>query len=669
MRLSGGPGIDGMEEFDQTLFLRRRTFREEQILPNESGEALKYQVITPYEGATFPSPEQAVIRKYYIPDFAQDGQGIEVDPKTDWWFQFDENSIAVIQERAGATQQLLGKLYNPDNSLTMAALELRAETRGQIAANLNGLSLGSHSSALNAAPAGMSKYVHLGLWDPRLVFRKLKGERDSDYGQRLGSICDPLTMYRLHHELANQVDYMPIERDVSVDVKTHMLFISFYNRLDEAKKTALQEVIRGMGKAELKNFLNAFQVCELNLDLGAAILNIAANRGDADEIFRHFAEFLVLRDDVLEQLGDNVVHKAYKKKGRMPIELHRRIHEMDIGQFHLIFCRKGAEFLHRAASGVPFEVIERDFNPDRILTWNIFSSLAVRPDVDPVSSGQDAEMLTDIQSRYVQGREDMIVDPQDMDNPGNYRYPDEFCVEDYKRLKAYLELAYKHKDPNKAVDPEWCDYLIRNIAKDLTNPEVTFLLIKHEEELEAIAKIKPQADGSYYFGTHYVHPSLQRGLGIGKFVQKAILSKIPEGAKVVATVAMANPATERHIGNNGIGQAIVHEGDEKGRSKELLEFCWNYRGKYQSKDLSRTSVMAEAKSIRSIDEIGDSAYSDTAIFQVDSANKQNDVYVELCKRFLTEGAYVMTQFFTEGMDMSKAYVVFERSQEAVELAA
>ena len=399
--------------------------------------------------------------------------------------------------------------------------------------------------------------------------------------------------------------------------------------------------------------------------MGDVVVDIIKIHGEkAIPIFRKFGEIMEIfekKDKILQQLRKNSAATGQK---------------FDETKYYTTITQRGADLLNAIKTkkqGEDFGEFIRDarqYHTDVILYGAQMASIAMTTQNVPLAPEAINNIITNIKVDVVKGG-GMIekMDRSSMKNGENYLYPEEFNEKDYQTVVNNLRTAYQKTDPG------WLEYLIDNLARDLNNPKVKFVLLRNRQngELIGIIKNKPDSEdpGAYYFGTLYVNTEFQKGFGIGEYLQKVAESLIPEEARIVATVSATNPAMERHIDNHDcIGTAIVHEKDSKNSSRELVKLTWRTGQVFVTKNkqyFTREIIKQIAEGKKDIKEVtrGLEIKSSIQIHKLSSTSDNNKKFLEMSNKYFSAG-YILTRIFYDRKDgqpdLSNTYAVFEKNE-------
>lgn len=459
---------------------------------------------------------------------------------------------------------------------------------------------------------------------------------------------DIQTSYRLETDFNIHLEKLSLRERVQ--------FINFLKIKTHKEVDKVIEFLKFTEQDKTYHRLKAFLALEAEPELGEVILKLGEHP-QADEIFERFAQIMEIFEKQEELLREQIQNYEELRK------------DVDVNRLYLSITRRGVEllktFAHQVEKGTikPINLEEVAAYQQEVIAWGAAFSSVTQSKGKIKSPDEINQRVKGIKVEVRQGGGLIHAsDREAMQTPGNYPYPDVFNEKDYAMLVRNLKRSYQD------IDPGWLEHLIDNIPKDLNNPKVTFTLIRNTQngKLAGLCKIKkdPEEENAYYFGTHYVEPEFQRSFGLGGYLQQMAEAQIPEGAKIVATVATANPAMERHIdAHNGIGTAIVFEADKKNSSKELVKFAWRDPRPFTTKDLS---VYPREKIREIANESGREGLPEgVAVYRLDTRDGHNERFLDLCRRHFEEGAVVTRVFYgKEGgkPNLAETYVVFEKEK-------
>lgn len=439
------------------------------------------------------------------------------------------------------------------------------------------------------------------------------------------------------------------------NLRIQIQFLNFLKTKTEAEVKQVQKFInKSENEIERHHRLKAFLALESEPNMEKVILKLGKHP-QAEKIFARFAEIMEIFEKQEEILREHM--EDYENK----------ITNIDFNKLYLAITRKGNELLRQFANhanipsnqAISLEDIKK-YQTD-IVTWGALFSSASK-EKGNIRSPEEMNRLIKAIDIKIQpgGKLVKSMNRESMKDPENYTHPEIFNENDYEMIVRNLKQSYQK------IDPGWLDHLIDNIPKDLNNPDVKFILVRNTKNNQLAGLIKSKKDthekGAYYFGTQYVEPEFQRAFGIGNYLQKLAESTIPEKAKIVATVATANTAIERHIDfAGGIGTAITFESDENHSSKELIKLQWRQQGYLETKDskkYSREKIKEYARG-HNTNEIPENIN----IYSVNTHPDNNDLFLNLCQKHFSEGK-VITRIFYEKVgsrpSLAKTYVVFEK---------
>ncbi len=170
-----------------------------------------------------------------------------------------------------------------------------------------------------------------------------------------------------------------------------------------------------------------------------------------------------------------------------------------------------------------------------------------------------SDVLFNVRAEGVRGGM-LIKDSFDMENSENYLSPEKFGISDYQMIIRNLEVAYADEYL------QYLEVLKLNIAKDLQDEDVEFRMLKYQDELIGVTKIKKLGENEFYLGTFYIEGKFQRDFKIGNVLENSVFETISAPGNIVrASVAPNNPALERHQKS---GWDVVGEKTEKAIRKD-----------------------------------------------------------------------------------------------------
>ena len=428
---------------------------------------------------------------------------------------------------------------------------------------------------------------------------------------------------------------------------------------DKQKLNRLKKALQNPYVKEAKNaVVNAFIVCSYDTNMADIILDLVESHPTiSPRVFKQFNEMLEIFKEQ-ENLMRDQISQSENSTG-LKVDKNKLLKITQ--KYGIRLIKQFAELAKKGDFDSIYKLVDDDtqkYREEILETAGIFSAIAksgIPPEeMNKISQNISVDVIQ--AGGLVKSKE-----RKDILNAENYSNPEIFNEKDYKMLVSNLQKTYQK------IDPGWLEYLIDNIPKDLNNSEVKFVLLRNKKtnKLIGVCKIKEDHDepGAYYFGTHYVEGGYQKDFNVGRYLQKIAESQIPEGAKIVATVSVANPAMERHIEvHNGVGTDIVFEKDNKHSSRELIQFAWNYDVEVETKN---TEKYPKDKII-SIAENRESAIlpDNIDILKADTSIENNAQFLKITKNHFNKG-YVLTRVIYErdskgNVDLTKTYLVFEK---------
>ena len=451
-----------------------------------------------------------------------------------------------------------------------------------------------------------------------------------------------------------------------IPLRSQIQFLKYLSSRDRTQFNKLRKVLQ-KNPDHTSDILGAFLVCGNDSGLGDEILALAS-RPEAQEVFALVSSVLRIIDEKQALFNEiNSESETGKSKAeqkialavlRRTIELIQEVNKLPPGQDLVAY-------LHSAKA----------YQKETVAWGALFSAYVEAQKGRETNSQEFAEVFKDISVDILPcGNLVKSKERAEMIKFENYNNPKSFNEKDYGMLVTNLRKAYTD------IDPEWLEYLVDNIPHDLNNSHVQFVLVRdaRDNRVVGMCKIKPDSeDGTYYFGTHYVNEEFQKGFGIGNYLQQIAQSQIPEGSKIVATVAVANPAMERHIeAHNGVGNKIVYESDAEHKSKELIKFTWNHQLKLASKDNHKYSQAM----LKAVIEKGQGSGRPDVVhgpganmisMKCDTSPTNNQDFLEKSRQYFSKG-YVLSRIFYNQKrgkpDLSQTYAVFEKPQTEIKQA-
>jgi hypothetical protein len=573
------------------------------------------------------------------------GEKIKIDPARDTFLKLSDDYAALIINRGSVTTPYLLTLA------TKQQLEQEMLHRERLQK--------MHMTWLSAEETREK----LSEWDITQFMPPRSNESPQQYAKRVGQCDDINKIIGSYRVLIDEADF-DLQK---YDLKKQLLFAAYHASARPGQKKNLYQLLRSYGG----DFFNAFEACEFGLGMGDTIVKIAeTHREKAIPIFKQFSDIMKIfeqKEDILKQLKKNSAGLGQK---------------FDETRFYTAIVQRGTDLLNAIASKKAGEDLgafveeARQYHTDVILYGAQMASIAMTTRQVPLAPEAINNILSNVKIEVVEGG-GLVgnIGRENMKDPGNYKDPKKFSKKDYETVAANLKIAYQK------IDPGWLEYLTDNIPKDLNNPKVKFVFLRNRETGALVGLIKnkpdPEEPGAYYFGTLYVNSEFQKGFGIGEYLQKVAESIIPENAKIVATVAAANPAMERHIDNyDGIGTAIVKEGDDKHSSRELVKLAWRSSQIFITKNkqyFTREIIKSVAEGKKKLGEVmeGLSDPGRIRIHKLNTASENNREFLAMSRKYFSEG-YTLTRVFYEKKDgkpdLGRTYLVFEKGNSVAKTA-
>lgn len=585
--------------------------------------------------------------KYYFPTaeftIPHTEEKLTIDPERDTYVKLSDEYGALIINRGSTSTPYLHKLASrkelEHDPVHKENLEKKHQTR-----------IGTRETT-----------SRLSEWDITQFLTPFSHETPQEYARRAGKIQDIAKLTSIYRELIDEADF-----DLQqYDLKKQLLFAAFYAGLTATEKKEVHTLLSTFRE----DFINAIESCEYSLSMGRVVVEMLRRHGvNAIPILRHFEQLALLMKEKEKVLKLYAADRGKAEK------------IFDEGKFYSSILKRGVQLLQEVATLHPGTDLEKylegakQYETDVIAQGALFVACSSMSKKDILPPEQLNDLMESMKVSVVDGGKLVkSAERPQMAKKQNYPSGTVFNENDYAMVVENLKQTYGK------IDKGWQEYLIDNIPRDLNNPKVRFIMLRDQKmnKLIGLCKIKedPDEPGAYYFGTHYVNPEYQRVFNIGEYLQKMAEKLVPEGAKIVATVAVSNPSVQRHIErHDGIGVAMVHEADEKNSSDDLIKFEWHYEGEYFSKNeglVRKEDIInvAEKKSLMPPEWRREAL----VVRKFDTTAAGKSVAVQEMKNLTAQG-YVMTRFFYSNAngkdDLRSTYVVFEKSKrKALQMAA
>lgn len=307
-----------------------------------------------------------------------------------------------------------------------------------------------------------------------------------------------------------------------IPLRTQMFLLHFL--LNEPMET-LKELKLVLGNAhsdDLKNnILYSFLLCYKNPQYAKCILWLGRGSMYAEKVFSHLAEILSITENTIppsankEAYSSAVVKRSFK--------------------FLMSFIDYCADWYD-----LILEEQMKVFQKDAIAWGAMLKAVSSSPNNERVSV-EELKDVYDVDLKIEKGGEDI------------------FSEEDLAMIHQNLDSSLAN------VDPEWLNYLKEGLLGDMESSDVKFITLRNNnKELAGLCKYRETEDsGVYYFGTMYVDKPYQKDFGIGGLLQEAVLSQLPSGSKLIASVAKENPAIVSHLKRGWVITGIIREGESE----------------------------------------------------------------------------------------------------------
>lgn len=519
--------------YDESVGLRRSDIAHQKYAYRSLTEKFRTPLVRK-KNYTLPSGE-------FIP--VGSDEAIKIDYKQDGFITLSPDYSVLRMERFGKKQYLL--LQHLDD---------------QDLSDLQRESIAKHNAT--TIPASQSE-SRLKIFDITDFVPVRSDETPQQYAKKVIKFSDLDNLTDLYRQLFDatgfELQQFPLEQQLG--------FVVFYLSSSAEQKLKIHGYLKLLGD----NFFKAFQLCNHQLNLGQEVISIAEKHGEKAR------NLLIYIGSILD---------IDKNKSR----LLGHIDEMNQSKFHTVVAKKAESFIRDAAKLPPGADLEKFISEAEqyhlpVITQGAEFAAKVQKEVrEIVPMSELARVLDQTElTNLTAGSLVKSTNPERLFDPDNYTNPDLFNHRDAAMVAENLQRAYAK------IDPEWLIYLRNNLLKDLANPDVKFVTIRDKKDKRLLGLVKTRPDGSegneYYIGTMYVDKAYQSQYNFGDYLQFMAENNIPDHKPYWGSAAVSNPAISRHIDHAGAtASAIVFEGDEKHRSKELFKLNFRKNPNWKTKN-------------------------------------------------------------------------------------
>lgn len=494
---------------------------------------------------------------------------------------------------------------------------------------------------------------------------KSPSETDAQYNERIVSFREALMACPAIIEEVSSIVGVNFEK---FGLKEIIMFCKYYLWLgDDDRKKKLLSALKNGGDIFLKHFMAGFEICEFEPANGELLMRLLERQGSrkTKDVISYYGYIChQVEDDEREEKLLNPESSNYLT--RYYVNTKKAAARMIAASISMGEDERVDDFLLKT----------KKYLQDNIYIGSLLSDILERSGEEGLTT--DVMDLLDacrlvVLSTISGGNKIGSMSAEDMFKPENY-LTDDFTLKDYLMVIENISEAYTD------IDPEWRDILIENIANDLENTNVRFVMIRVRDanlegdyKVAAIMKVKPQPQGQssvFYIGTLYVVPALQQ-YGLADFVQdrieKVIETEFANDDNYVywGAVSIFNTAMQRHIEKaGGIVTAITKEYGVDKESKELFQVEFHHDVIWKSKSLKKRDIIDQLCG-RDVFFSSNIVEGDIIFMLADTRVSSNGAFLETVNRALNDG-YVITRFFyhTENgaLDHKRTYIVFEKPE-------